>query len=90
MSPLAAMTIVLAGSTAGAYVGFVFPVIFIVALITCFSSYLVMRGTVLLFGVRFPMEITIMNASMSEVNNMLRLGVLFYVFLLWFLMMWAA
>ena len=74
IGPLKAMAGIIVGAGIGGGAGFFYPVINILSFISFVCSYMVMRGTTLLFSTRYPDEITVMNASMSETNNLLRLG----------------
>ena len=87
--PLKAMATVIMGGVLGGMAGFYYPVINILGFISFACSYLVMRGATLIFSIRYPDEITVMNASMSETNNLLRLGVPCVLSLGLFLTLWA-
>ena len=74
IGPLKAMAGTVVGAAIGGGAGFYYPVINILSFISFACSYMVMRGVTLLLSSRYPDEITVMNASMSETNNLLRLG----------------
>ena len=89
IDPLKAMTTIIVGGVIGGGAGFFYPVINILGFISFACSYLIMRGVTLIFSIRYPDEITVMNASMSETNNLLRLGLPCVLSLICFLVIWA-
>ena len=89
IDPLKAMTTIIVGGVIGGGAGYFYPVINILGFISFACSYLVIRGATLIFSIRYPDEITVMNASMSETNNLLRLGLPCILSLVCFLVIWA-
>ena len=90
ISPIWATVIELFGIILGGAIGNCYSFIFIVAIQTCISSYLIMRGCTLLVNFGYPNEIVIMEASTSETNSLIHLGWMFYFYIIWFLVMWIA
>ena len=90
ISPIWATVIELFGAILGGAIGNCYSYIFIVAIQTCISSYLIMRGCTLLVNFGYPNEMVIMNAATSETNSLVHLGWMFYFYVIWFLAMWIA
>lgn len=90
ISPVWSWVLEIMGAIFGGTIGNCYSYIFILAIQTCISSYLIMRGCTLISNWGYPNEVVMMEAASSETNNLIHLGWMFYFYILWWLAMWAA
>ena len=88
ISPVWATVIEVMGFILGGAIGNCYSYIFIMAIQTCISAYLVMRGFTLILNFGYPNEFIIINAANSETNSLLHLGFAFWFYMIWFFGMW--
>ena len=90
ISPVWSMILEFMGVILGGAVGNCYSFIFILAIQTFISAYLVMRGCTLLINFGYPNEMVMMQAATSETNNLIHLGYMFYFYITFLLVMWIA
>ena len=88
ISPVWATIIEIFGAIIGGAVGNCYSFIVILAIQTCISAYLIMRGFTLILNFGYPNEFIIYNAANSETNTLLHLGWAFWFYMIWFFGMW--
>ena len=76
------------GITSGGLFGYCYSFIFIIAIQTFLSCYLIVRGTTFWYNFGYPSEVVLLNAASVQMNGLLKLSPAFYVYVVIILVMW--
>ena len=88
ISPVWSMVYQLFGIFFGGMIGYCYSFVFILAIQTFISTYLIIRGSTFWYNFGYPSEVVLLNAASVQMNGMLKLGYAFYAYLLVILIMW--
>ena len=90
ISPLWSAILEVMGVILGGAVGNMYSLVFLIAVQTFISAYLIMRGCTMISNWGYPNEVAMMNAATSETNSLIHLGWMFYFYMVWLFAMWLA
>ena len=88
ISPVYSVLYQFFGLTIGGILGYCYSFIFIIAIQTFVSSYMIVRGTTFWYNFGYPSEIVLINAAGIQMNGLLKLQPAFYVYVFIILLMW--
>ena len=88
ISPVYSVVYQFIGMSFGGLMGYCYSFIFIIAIQTFVSSYLIVRGTTFWYNFGYPNEIVLINASAVQMNGLLKLQPAFYVYVVIILLLW--
>lgn len=88
VGPVSGAFIEVCMSLFGALVGYNFSLVFILAIQTFVSAYLIVRGSTLWINLGFPNEVQLMESATSETNGLMKLPTAFYFYSFTILAIW--